>query len=147
MDPTALARLSKDIINHHHPSYNNTAKVSSHSWTFNKTLSNLIRLESALSTVISAQFIYLIKQSLFFILQEKYSEIPRSGERHLYSKGHAETGGHHPLCFRPPQHHKHLRKSLPSFANCIPHEEPASQALRHCGKLWDPAEQQLRTRD
>lgn len=44
VDPTALTRSSKDIINHHHHlSYNNTAKLSSNSWTFNRTLSNLIR--------------------------------------------------------------------------------------------------------
>ena len=93
--------------------------------------------------------IYLTKQRqfAFFILQEEYSEIPWSRERYLYSEGHAETRGYHPLCFRPPQHHKHLRKSLSSFAICIPHEESASQALCHCGKLGDPVEQQLRTRN
>lgn len=42
VEPTALARSAKDI-NRHHPSYNNTAKLSSSSWTFNKTLSNIIR--------------------------------------------------------------------------------------------------------
>ncbi|XP_039988775.1 alpha-2,8-sialyltransferase 8B [Xiphias gladius] len=42
VDPTALTRLSTDR-NHHRPSNNNTAKLSSNNWTFNKTLSNLIR--------------------------------------------------------------------------------------------------------
>uniref|UniRef100_A0A3B4UCD2 ST8 alpha-N-acetyl-neuraminide alpha-2,8-sialyltransferase 2 n=1 Tax=Seriola dumerili TaxID=41447 RepID=A0A3B4UCD2_SERDU len=42
VDPTALTRLSIDV-NHHRPSYNHTAKLSSNNWTFNKTLSNLIR--------------------------------------------------------------------------------------------------------
>lgn len=92
--------------------------------------------------------IYLTKQRPFiFILQEEYSEIPWSRERYLYSEGHAETRGYHPLCFRPSQHHKYLRKSLSSFAICIPHEEPASQTLCHCRKLRDPVEQQLWTRD
>lgn len=83
----------------------------------------------------------------FFFLQEEHSEVSWSGERHLYSEGHAETRRYHPLCVWSPQHHKHLRESLPSFANCVPHEEPTSQALRYCGKLRDPVEQQLRTRD
>ncbi|CAK6951083.1 alpha-2%2C8-sialyltransferase 8B [Scomber scombrus] len=43
VDPTASTRLGKNVINHHDPSYNNTAKLTSNSWTFNKTLSNLIR--------------------------------------------------------------------------------------------------------
>ncbi|XP_054476661.1 alpha-2,8-sialyltransferase 8B [Anoplopoma fimbria] len=42
VDPTALTRLSKDV-NHLSPSYNNTVKLSSNNWTFNRTLSNLIR--------------------------------------------------------------------------------------------------------
>ncbi|TDH09637.1 hypothetical protein EPR50_G00089210 [Perca flavescens] len=42
VDPTALTRLSKDV-NHLGPSYNTTVKLSSNNWTFNKTLSNLIR--------------------------------------------------------------------------------------------------------
>ncbi|XP_040894331.1 alpha-2,8-sialyltransferase 8B [Toxotes jaculatrix] len=42
VDPTALTRLSIDI-NHHRPGYNNTANLSSNHWTFNKTLSKLIR--------------------------------------------------------------------------------------------------------
>ncbi|KAM3608577.1 uncharacterized protein V6R79_001169 [Siganus canaliculatus] len=41
-DPTAFPRLSKDI-NRPGPSCNNTAKLSSNNWTFNKTLSSLIR--------------------------------------------------------------------------------------------------------
>lgn len=84
---------------------------------------------------------------LFFSFSQKeYSAVSGSGERHLYSEGHAEARRYHPLCVWSPQHHKHLRKSLPSSANRIPHEEPASQALRHCRELWDPAEQQLWTR-
>ncbi|XP_010773101.1 alpha-2,8-sialyltransferase 8B [Notothenia coriiceps] len=42
VDPTAVTRVSKDVK----PvgaSYNHTAKLSSNNWTFNKTLSNLIR--------------------------------------------------------------------------------------------------------
>ncbi|XP_068458942.1 alpha-2,8-sialyltransferase 8B isoform X1 [Clinocottus analis] len=42
VDPTALTRPSNDV-NHHSPSYNTTVKLSSNNWTFNKTLSNLIR--------------------------------------------------------------------------------------------------------
>uniref|UniRef100_A0A4W6CEC4 ST8 alpha-N-acetyl-neuraminide alpha-2,8-sialyltransferase 2 n=1 Tax=Lates calcarifer TaxID=8187 RepID=A0A4W6CEC4_LATCA len=42
VDPTALTRSSTDT-NHPRPSYNDTAKLSSNNWTFNKTLSNLIR--------------------------------------------------------------------------------------------------------
>uniref|UniRef100_A0A3Q1HGD5 Uncharacterized protein n=1 Tax=Anabas testudineus TaxID=64144 RepID=A0A3Q1HGD5_ANATE len=42
VDPTSLARLST-TRNHQHPSYNNSARHSPNSWTFNKTLSNLIR--------------------------------------------------------------------------------------------------------
>ncbi|KAK5867436.1 hypothetical protein PBY51_011928 [Eleginops maclovinus] len=42
VDPTAVARLSKDV-NPVRTSYNHTAKLSSNNWTFNKTLSNLIR--------------------------------------------------------------------------------------------------------
>ncbi|XP_028287013.1 alpha-2,8-sialyltransferase 8B isoform X1 [Parambassis ranga] len=42
VDPTALTRASTRI-DHHGPGYNNTAKPSSNKWTFNKTLSNLIR--------------------------------------------------------------------------------------------------------
>uniref|UniRef100_A0A671XCS7 ST8 alpha-N-acetyl-neuraminide alpha-2,8-sialyltransferase 2 n=1 Tax=Sparus aurata TaxID=8175 RepID=A0A671XCS7_SPAAU len=41
-DPTASTRRNKGI-KRHGPSYNNTAKLSSNNWTFNKTLSNLIR--------------------------------------------------------------------------------------------------------
>ncbi|XP_036963397.1 alpha-2,8-sialyltransferase 8B [Acanthopagrus latus] len=41
-DPTASTRLSKGM-KRLGPSYNNTAKLSSNNWTFNKTLSNLIR--------------------------------------------------------------------------------------------------------
>ncbi|XP_047245860.1 alpha-2,8-sialyltransferase 8B [Girardinichthys multiradiatus] len=42
-DPTATRRITK-YMDHHAPSCNNTApKHSSSSWTFNKTLSNLIR--------------------------------------------------------------------------------------------------------
>ncbi|XP_037623404.1 alpha-2,8-sialyltransferase 8B [Sebastes umbrosus] len=40
--PTSLTRSSKDV-NHLGSSYNNTVKLSTNSWTFNKTLSNLIR--------------------------------------------------------------------------------------------------------
>lgn len=149
MDPTALTRLSKDRLG---PSYNNTAKLSSNSWTFNKTLSNLIR-QNHHSLRSSRHIFHTRLRSLFItsvyslFLQEEHSEISWSRERHLHSEGHAETRRYHPLCFWPTQHHKHLRKSLPSFANCIPHEEPTSQALCYCGKLWDPAEQQLWTRD
>ena len=49
-DPTASTRLSKGM-KRLGPSYNNTAKLSSNNWTFNKTLSNLIRQDSPLSTV------------------------------------------------------------------------------------------------
>ncbi|XP_034391425.1 alpha-2,8-sialyltransferase 8B [Cyclopterus lumpus] len=42
VDPTALTRLIKDV-NHLSPSYNATVKLSSNNWTFNKSLSNLIR--------------------------------------------------------------------------------------------------------
>lgn len=40
--PTASTGSSKDI-NHHGPTCNNTAKIPQNNWTFNKTLSNLIR--------------------------------------------------------------------------------------------------------
>lgn len=152
VDPTALPRLSTEV-DRDRPSCNNTAKHSSSSWTFNKTLSNLIRFFSPLSTMMIKVFpsIKLLSLSwlvyIFCFSQKEYSEIPRPGERHLDSEGHAETGRYHPLCVWSPQHHEHLRKSLPSLANCVPHEEPTSQALCHCGKLWDPAEQQLRTWD
>ncbi|KAM4572470.1 alpha-2,8-sialyltransferase 8B isoform 1-T1 [Odontesthes bonariensis] len=42
MDPTAMTRMSRNV-GHRPPSYNHTAKHSSNNWTFNKTLSNLIR--------------------------------------------------------------------------------------------------------
>uniref|UniRef100_A0A3Q3IYS2 ST8 alpha-N-acetyl-neuraminide alpha-2,8-sialyltransferase 2 n=1 Tax=Monopterus albus TaxID=43700 RepID=A0A3Q3IYS2_MONAL len=42
VDPTALTRLGTDL-KCHGSSYSNTAKLSSNNWTFNKTLSNLIR--------------------------------------------------------------------------------------------------------
>ncbi|XP_029289732.1 alpha-2,8-sialyltransferase 8B [Cottoperca gobio] len=42
VDPTALTRSSKDV-NRLGRSCNNTGKLSSNNWTFNKTLSNLIR--------------------------------------------------------------------------------------------------------
>lgn len=45
VDPTALTRLSKGL-NHPSSSYNNTAGLPPNNWTFNKTLSNLIRQTS-----------------------------------------------------------------------------------------------------
>ncbi|KAF3688847.1 Alpha-2,8-sialyltransferase 8B [Channa argus] len=41
VNPTSLVRLGIDI-NRHSASYNNSGKLSSKTWTFNKTLSNLI---------------------------------------------------------------------------------------------------------
>lgn len=41
-DPTASTRSNRDI-NHRGLSCNNTAKLPQNNWTFNKTLSNLIR--------------------------------------------------------------------------------------------------------
>lgn len=151
MDPTALTRLSKDI----NPSCNNTAKLSSNNWTFNKTLSNLIRqtlhspqLSQHGHTQPSRVFHSCFKFVFCFVfLQEEHFEISWSRERHLHSEGHTETRRYHPLCFWSPQHNKHFRESLPSFAHRIPHEEPTLQTLCHRRKLWDPAEQQLWTRD
>ncbi|XP_071400305.1 alpha-2,8-sialyltransferase 8B isoform X1 [Centroberyx affinis] len=42
LDPTPLASSGKDV-SHRLPHFNSTAKLSSDNWTFNKTLSNLIR--------------------------------------------------------------------------------------------------------
>lgn len=151
-DPTTLARASR-VLHDLVPNFNHTTKLPSNSWTFNKTLSNLIRHSSLSANILSVlprqQELALIISvcCLDSLWQEEHSEIPRPGERHLDIKGHGETGRHHPLCLWPPEHHQHLWEPVPSSAGCVPHEEPASQALRHRGKLRHPAEQQLRTRD
>lgn len=147
VNPTALTTASAETYRHR-PIYNNTAKHSSNSWTFNKTLSHLIRYFYRPPQLSPQGFTLRCRRAViigayFLFSQEKHSEIPRPGERHLDSEGHAETGRYHPLCFWSPQYHKHLRKSLPSLANRIPHEKPALQALCHRGQLRDPSEQQL----
>ncbi|CAB1415652.1 unnamed protein product [Pleuronectes platessa] len=43
VDPTTQTRLSTETNHHHPPISNTTAKLPSNNWTFNKTLSNLIR--------------------------------------------------------------------------------------------------------
>lgn len=63
VDPTPLTRPSKDI-NHLGPSYNNTAKLSPNNWTFNKTVSNLIRQTHHNSPQISRVFSHSRKRSL-----------------------------------------------------------------------------------
>lgn len=75
-DPTASTRSNRDI-NHRSPCCNNTAKLPQNNWTFNKTLSKLIRQAHHSPQILKLSFSNSTKCSLskvyFFVVAGRIS--------------------------------------------------------------------------
>lgn len=152
--PTPVVKSKGDNSSSLQLARNRTTESPSE-WTFNRTLSNMIRqgpvlflkiLSEILKWLKWAVTLYLLIQpksikSCLFLIQEEHPEVFRSRERHFYPERNAEAWRCHPLCFWPPEHHECLWEPVPSSSHVLSYEEPAPQALRHRGELWNTAQQ------